>query len=685
MRMRQGRPTLELALPVAPPQGRPLGVLLLGTDPAASPFRIVETWPVPRRTAESVVVHKRENEVVYLSRMRGRDHGPFTETRPLSDPRWATVQAALGRLTGEAVDYRGVRVLFAAHDVEDSPWMVVAKIDEEEVVGPAMERGAIAAVLAVGLVAAAAIGMTLWLRQRADLARRAEEDRIAVERARLDAELRRRDEQHRKVVENVPLVQFALDADGVFTLSEGKGLEVLGLRPGEVVGRSVYDVYREYPQITADARRALAGETLTSLARLGPLGFECHWAPVRDEAGRVAGVSGVAIDVSKRLRAEEQLLQAQKMEAVGRLASGIAHDFNNLLVVILAGCDFLLQGQEPGSELRTEVEHIRAAGQRAANLVSQLLTFGRRGRANPVVCQLNAAVTRIEKLIRRTIGEDIEVQVDLAPDLWPVELDPTQLDQVLMNLAVNARDAMPGGGWLRIETRNLETRGEPGAAGDPPPGRWACLAVSDGGSGMSPEVRARVFEPFFTTKEGGKGTGLGLSMVFGIVQQAGGHIAVESEPGRGTTFRLWFPAAADGSRAEEAPPSRAGEVARGETVLLVEDDAQVRRSVARMLEGIGFRVVQASDGPEALARAEEGKVDLVLTDVVMPGMLGTELAERLRARWPELPVAFQSGYTDAETHRLPPGARLLRKPFTEEALRELVAGMLSRPSAAAVG
>jgi PAS domain S-box-containing protein len=1041
VRMRGEGLTLEIAVPISRPQGPVEGVLLLGSDPESSLFPAVETWPVARRTAESVVVRREGEEVLYLSRMSERDRGPFSERRPLRETGWATVQAVLGRETGEALDYRGRAVLFAGRAVEGSPWLVVAKIDDAEVIAPARERGAIAAAFGLLLMAGAAAGMVLWLRRRAAAAREerrriererdafrlrfeglaafaneavlllgedgriadsnqcaadtygyspeelrglnirelrdpatlgeverqmdrtareggsrfetrhrrkdgstfpvevtsrvvavdgarywqslvrditerkkaeerlqvifeaspdpitlarlddgalvavnegfcrlhgrteaevlghstaqlgilvdpeerraiveevrrsgvvhrrdlrvyaadrsvrilsysarlvrleqvdhllslardvTEERRNAAERERLAEELRRRDEQYRKVVQSAPVVQWAVDAQGIFTLSEGKGLAVLGLAPGEVVGRSIYDFYRDRPDLLRDVGRTLGGETFVSVIRMGPIAFDCHWGPIRDEAGSVVGATGVAFDISERLRAEEayrasegrlrqiletmdegvwmvdaagttiyanrrmalfcgvepgamvgrpfrdfvpaanrkdvwrlreqaarargepreigyrradgtelhlmasaspvsdldgglvgwvavfmdvtqhrrteeQLRQAQKMEAVGRLASGIAHDFNNLLVIILSGCDFLLQRPDRDGEVRTEVEQIRAAGERAANLVSQLLTFSRKGRVNPVRHDLNAAVGRMEKLLRRTIGEDIALEVVQVADPWPVRIDPTHLDQVLMNLAVNARDAMPRGGWVRIETRNDARGPGPGGADDVPPGRWATLLVSDGGAGMAPEVRAHIFEPFFTTTESGRGTGLGLSTVFGIVEQAGGRIAVESEPGRGTSFRLHFPVAEDAPAAEAPTPSRGERVARGETVLVVEDDAEVRRSVVRMLEESGFRALAAADGHEALARAGEGTVDLVLSDVVMPGMLGSELAERIRALHPGLPVAFQSGYADSRSHRLPADALLLRKPFTRAALEEFVLGAL---------
>jgi len=488
----------------------------------------------------------------------------------------------------------------------------------------------------------------------------------ALERERLAQELRQSEERYRAVLRSLPVVQWAIDENGVFTLSEGRGLEALGLAPGEVVGRSVFDVYRDDPAILADYRRALSGESFALMNRFGPTAFDSHWGPLRDEAGVVRGVTGIALDITARHRAEEQFLQAQKMEAIGRLASGVAHDFNNLLVVILGTCESLAEHGRRDPAILADTAAIEQASHKAANLVRQLLAFARRSESHPVVSSLSALVLGIEKLLRRTIGEHIAVVVKLAEGLLPVRMDPTQFDQLIMNLAVNARDAMPEGGSLTIETFQAEP-GDPHAS----PGRFCCLRVSDTGCGMTLEVKARIFEPFFTTKEPGKGTGLGLAAVFGIVQQAGGHIALESQPGQGTTFTIYFPAAANGDPTRERAEERRAPLALGRRLLVVEDDDGVRRSTARMLREFGFEVVEASTGEEALARAREG-LDLVVTDVIMPGMPGTELATRLRAFRPGLPVVFLSGYEDLKTEKLPEGALFLGKPFMKSALLDLV-------------
>jgi signal transduction histidine kinase len=394
-------------------------------------------------------------------------------------------------------------------------------------------------------------------------------------------------------------------------------------------------------------------------------------------------------------RSEEQLRHAQKMEALGRLAGGIAHDFNNLLTVILSCGDSLLA--DPGApEAREDVEEIRHAAQRATELTRQLLAFGRQQVLQPSVTSLNDVVAEAEKLLRRLLGEDVQLVARGASGLWPVLVDPGQMQQVIVNLAVNARDAMPGGGKLTIETGNV-TLDETYASQHVgvTPGPHVMLAVSDTGSGMDRETQARIFDPFFTTKERGKGTGLGLSTVFGIVKQSGGHIWVYSEPGRGSAFKVYFPrveredaavaaaaaaaAAAGAGATPDEPP--AGSLRGSETILLVEDDEQVRAVARRALDRYGYCVLEATGVHAALelCASYEGPIHLLLTDVVMPGMSGRKVAARVVASRPSTQVLYMSGYTeDAIVHHgvLDPGIAFVAKPFTPEGLARKVRAVL---------
>ncbi len=397
--------------------------------------------------------------------------------------------------------------------------------------------------------------------------------------------------------------------------------------------------------------------------------------------GGEPGALVVLRDVSERKKLEEQLRQAQKMEAVGRLAGGVAHDFNNLLQVILGSAEMILEGADPGGAIARRLAEVRRAAERAADLTRQLLAFSRKQVVEPVVLDLNAAVRETEKMLRRLIGEDVELTAALAHGLWPVRADPGQVEQVLLNLAVNARDAMPGGGRLTLETANVEldeeyTRHHAGVA----PGPYVLLAVSDTGTGIAPEVLTHVFEPFFTTKEKGKGTGLGLATVYGIVRQARGHVWVYSEPGHGTAFKVYLPRA-EGRVQERRAMVGAAAPYGTETVLVVEDEAAVGELVGGILSGRGYAVLEARSPAAAVAAAaaHPGPIHLLLTDVVMPGASGRELAERLTAERPGLKVLFMSGYLDnAIVHHgvLDPGVHFLQKPFTPLALARKVRQVL---------
>ncbi|HEX7124404.1 MAG TPA: GAF domain-containing protein [Thermodesulfobacteriota bacterium] len=407
---------------------------------------------------------------------------------------------------------------------------------------------------------------------------------------------------------------------------------------------------------------------------------------VKDADGRVRQLRGVMVDISAQKeavealrRSEEQLRGAQKMEAIGRFAGGIAHDFNNILTAIAGYAELLLQRLDP--PLRRDAAEIKSATERAGTLIRQILAFSRRQVLQPKVLDLNGVVTELKAMLARLIGEDIELVTVLAPDLGCVRADPAQLEQVIVNLAVNARDAMPRGGRLLIETVNVEP-GESGLERSEAGHRdgYVRLAVTDTGTGMDAETKARVFEPFFTTKSVGKGTGLGLATVYGIVKQSGGYIGVESEPGRGTTFTIDLP------RVRETPDARPTAAtdapARGsETILLVEDDASVRTLARRTLESAGYRVLEARDGEEALAvaGASAEPFALILTDVIMPGLRGPALVERLTGVHPDVKVLFMSGYTDTVVQSEGPlerGRNLLEKPFTPAALLRSVRHML---------
>jgi nitrogen-specific signal transduction histidine kinase/CheY-like chemotaxis protein len=393
-------------------------------------------------------------------------------------------------------------------------------------------------------------------------------------------------------------------------------------------------------------------------------------------------MEGIIVDITERKQLEGQLQQSRRMEAVGRLAGGIAHDFNNLLTIIKGYTELAVQRNEVPAPVRADIEHIEDASERAAGLVRQLLAFSRKQVLQPKNLDLNGVVLGLEKLLRRLIGEDIEMKTVVSAGLGTIKADPAQVEQVLMNLVVNARDAMPKGGRMIVETSNVDLdKTYASEHVSVKPGRYVMLAVSDSGTGMSPETIAHIFEPFFTTKGGTKGTGLGLATVYGIVKQSGGYIWVYSEPDKGSTFKVYFPRVDELAEKDSRSPHTASTKRGSETILLVEDDDAVRELAEVILATQGDRVICAN-GPkraEEIAAERSQEIDLVLTDVIMPTMSGRELVKKLGARNPKMRVMYMSGYTDnviAQGGVLEEGLAFLQKPFTPRALTQKVREVL---------
>jgi PAS domain S-box-containing protein len=475
---------------------------------------------------------------------------------------------------------------------------------------------------------------------------------------------------------------------------------MFGYKPRDLTGIQLRDLFHaEDRQRVLDTVAAIAEEPgKTCSFELRARHCDQSWVhieAVMTNLIHVPNVAGIVVnsrDVTERKKAEEalhdseeKLRQSQKMEAVGQLAGGVAHDFNNLLVVIIGYADLLLRRMAPEGNERAlrQIEEIRKAGDRAKSLTRQLLAFSRKQVLQPKVIDLNALVRDMDKMLRRLIGEHIDIATVLEADLDNVEADPGQIEQVLLNLAVNARDAMPDRGRLTIETANIELNAEfVRTHRTVEPGSYVMIIVSDTGEGMSPEVQARIFEPFFTTKEQGKGTGLGLSTVYGIIQQSGGSICVQSEPGHGTTFKIYLPRAHELAAAAESGVEETNKPGGNETVLLVEDEDAVRHMAQEILQSNGYCVLDASNGNEAVRVSAEhkGTIDLMVTDVVMPQLGGRELAEKLFVTRPEMRVLYMSGYTDDAIvhHGVVDGrASFLEKPFTSDALARKIREVLA--------
>jgi PAS domain S-box-containing protein len=516
--------------------------------------------------------------------------------------------------------------------------------------------------------------------------------------------LRASREQYRDLVELAPEGIF-IQADGRFVYANEAIARILGVaRPQDLLGREVLDFIRkDYRDLVRERIRRLREEKqavpLVAQVWLRADGtfvdVEVVAAPV-DWEGR-PGAQVFVRDVSGRLAAErarrtleEQLRHAQKMEAVGRLAGGVAHDFNNVLTVIHGYAQTALERLPPEDPLRRDLQEVLRAAERAASLTRQLLAFSRKSPPAPTRLDLNAVLAGMEKFLRRLIGSDIEIVLRPAADLGPVKADRGQLEQVVMNLALNARDAMPKGGTLMLETARVELAAEAAERHlGLSPGPHVVLSISDTGTGMDRETLSRIFEPFFTTKPEGAGTGLGLSIVWAIVREAGGGVWVYSEPGRGTTFKIYLPEApADEAEAEtEAAGGPAGALPRGtETVLVAEDERSIRRLIRELLTALGYQVLEAADGNEALrvSREYDKPIHLLLTDSVMPFMSGRDLARQLAETRPEIRILYMSGYTApalaANGHGVA-AADFLEKPFTPSTLARKVREVLDRPTA----
>ncbi|HME34797.1 MAG TPA: PAS domain S-box protein [Candidatus Sulfotelmatobacter sp.] len=505
--------------------------------------------------------------------------------------------------------------------------------------------------------------------------------RDITDRKRAEEEMHQSQQKLHIHFEHTPLAVVEWDLEFRVTAWNPSAERIFGYSRQEAIRQhGSFIVPPQYRQLVDKVWQALISQrggtrnTNDNLTKDGRT-ISCEWynTPLVDESGRVLGVASLVHDVTERVALEERLRQSQKMEAVGRLAGGVAHDFNNLLTVILGYSQILAEGVPAGSRLADSTAQIKSAADRAAGITRQLLAFSRKTVLSPRVINLNDIMLNLDSLLRRLIGEDIEVLTVPSNDLGSVKADPGQIEQVIMNLALNARDAMPQGGKLTLETSN-EQLDESYAERHRPtePGRYVMLAVSDTGHGMTPETLARIFEPFYTTKEVGKGTGLGLSMVYGIVKQSGGYIWVYSEPDRGTTFKIYLPRV--DQLAETTGAERPKSVQRGtETILLVEDDPQLRQLSSSVLAHCGYKVLTANGPEEGLAVCRENHRDirLLVTDVVMPRMNGRQLAEQILQVSPNIKVLYISGYTsNAIVHYgvLDPGLWFLPKPFTLSAL-----------------
>lgn len=518
--------------------------------------------------------------------------------------------------------------------------------------------------------------------------------RDITERKRGEEALQEAHQTLQAYIQAAPLAIYVMNPEGKIQIWNPAAERLFGWKEEEVLGFSLPTIpINKIEEAKGLFRKVLGGESLHGLELQrrkkdgSPIDVSVFSAPLYDTHGRVTGVMSLNMDITESKRLKEQLLHSQKMEVVGRLAGGVAHDFNNLLTAITGYSELVLNFMDDNNPLRQDVAEIRKAGQRAASLTRQLLAFSRKQVLQPEVLDLNLVVEDLGKMLRRLLPSDIDLVVSTTSNPGRVVADPGQIEQVILNLAINARDAMAGGGRLTITTANM-VLDESHARRLPEvePGSYVMLEVRDTGCGMDPETRSHIFEPFFTTKETGKGTGLGLSTVYGIIKQSGGHIAVHSEPQKGTAFEIYLPRISgeleSGAQVSREPASR---YQGRETILLVEDEDGVRQLVSTVLQRHGFRVLEARHGTDALdlIARHPGPIHLVLTDVVMPGMGGLELAQRLKPLHPDLKVLYMSGYAEyAHPHQGQPDQEIsfLQKPFEAQGLLQRVRNLLDAPA-----
>jgi two-component system, cell cycle sensor histidine kinase and response regulator CckA len=714
-----------------------LGVVVI-LDPPAREL-------IPLLKAESISAHTGETLLLWLQRGEGRYASPrryqtsssgSAHLPPSSDTLQRSVPLAVEdeAVFGEFLDYRGVAVMAAMQKIPSLDSVVVCKVDREEALAD-FHRTVRLQIMAAAATLVVYVGLILWRRRNAvaremkqklahqqailtervrteallrtvndsletkvaertaQLAKANERLRLELdEREKAEQALRTSEERYRDLIENAGDIIYTHDLQGNFTSLNKAGERCLGYTRDEILGTNIEQIvaaeHRELArQMTRPPRRDPEANTyeLETISKDGRrLILEVRPRVIYEDETAV-GVQGIARDLTERKRLEQQFLQAQKMEAVGRLAGGIAHDFNNLLTIILGYCEVALDQLPQESRFSQQLMEVKKAGKRAAALTAQLLAFSRRQVVTPQVLDLDIVVSDMESMLRRLIGEDINLTTKLGLGPGRVKADRGQIEQVILNLAVNSRDAMPLGGSLTIETASADV-GETGAPPQVPikPGHYVVLQVSDTGHGMDAETQAHIFEPFFTTKEKDKGTGLGLATTYGIVKQAGGYVWAESAPGRGTTFKILLPQE-DGvtSREPKPDPSPAQLRPGAESILLVEDEEMVRLLLREVLQRSGYKILEARRGDEGLRIAEQTRepIHLLVTDVIMPQMGGAELARRLASGHPETQVLFMSGYTDgALSHDevFPEDAAFLQKPFTPDVLARKVREVLER-------
>ncbi len=693
----RGRPDepsfLWMACPVfehAKADGPTAGAVLLLVDPHTFLYPTVQRWPTPSKTAETLLVLRQAGKVTFLNQARYTD--AVAAARFPKDSRGVTVAslAAQGKEgIFEATDDRGIPVFAALRNIRGTPWFLLAKVDEEEILAPLRQQAWDIGIITGLLLVATALGAGLFWRQQKLVYVRRE----LVERERAAEALQASESRFRILIEKATDIITVVNAGGIVRFASPSIETCLGYRPEELLNRCAYDlIHPDDVQGVASALQAMfSNPTITVSTEYRFRHRDGSWRIMQSLGRNIPGqaTDGFIVfnsrDITESRQLELQFRQSQKMEAIGHLAGGVAHDFNNILSATMMQAEMMQMTHDLPAQAREGLTQILNYSKRAANLTRQLLMFSRQQVMQPRDLNVNDLVANLAKMLHRIIGENFSLRLNLRANALPVWGDPSMLEQVVLNLVVNARDAMPGGGEVTIETREqIFTPEDVATIPDATPGRYISMRVTDTGCGISPEHMQHIFEPFYTTKAAGKGTGLGLATVFGIVKQHRGIITVESEVGRGTTFSIFVPVVelkiksqSDAAKRPDLPRGR-------ETILLVEDESPVRELTKTVLERAGYRVLEAASGvqAESLWKQRREPIHLLLTDMVMPeGLNGWELAERLQKYEPSLKVIFASGHSAEQAARklvLENGRSFLQKPFSSNQLLESVRQCLDR-------
>ncbi len=698
------------------------------------------------KTGETIIARRNENgDALFITPLRFDQTAALNKAIPKDTVNNPVIKALMKeeRVFTDTVDYRGKPVIAVTRYIENVDWGLAVKIDKSEIFAsmstlnlimvinfafyitvlgvlaffmsktftkPIVELTKVAERISennfsqkvelkskdeIGILGQTFNKMTLKLIKSIEASKDAEKQAevSALQAKNAERKTRKLQERLQLQIDRMPLGLILWDTDFKVQTWNPAAERIFGFTEEEAMGRYPYDLIVENSvksHVDNVWKRLLEGDmtahsTNENIIKDGRK-ILCEWTntPLKEKDGTVIGVLSMVRDITEKAQLEKQLQQAQKLEAVGRLTGGVAHDFNNALTGIIGFADYMLMRAKEDDPNRQYLEEIKKAGQRAALLTQRLLAFSRKQILKPVVLNLNALINELEKMIRRLIGEDIMLVANLNKDLGRIKADPAQMEQILMNLVVNARDAMPKGGKLTIETQNIYLNEEYTKNHiSVQPGQYVLLAVSDNGIGMDKETQEHIFEPFFSTKEEKGGTGLGLAMVYGIVKQSGGNIWVYSEPGQGTTFKIYLPSVEEVAITKKKAEKFIESLKGTETVLVVEDEMIVRDMINLVLKDNEYTVLEASNGPEALAIFDQYKdqINLLLTDAIMPGMDGRELAEKITAKNPNIKVLFTSGYTDnVIVHHgiLEEGINFLQKPFAPSLLLRTVREVLDK-------